>query len=52
MMAALLHWAKAKSAATACLQVEMSNAPALALYRRIGLGSELYRYHYRRQKPV
>ncbi|MBX9711127.1 MAG: GNAT family N-acetyltransferase [Xanthobacteraceae bacterium] len=52
LMAALLHWAKAKGAATACLQVEMSNAPALALYRRIGLGGELYRYHYRRQRPA
>lgn len=48
LMVALLHWGKSKGAATACLQVEMSNVPALALYRRIGLGSELYRYHYRR----
>lgn len=52
LIAALLHWAKAKGATAACLQVEISNASALALYRRIGLGSELYRYHYRRQKPI
>lgn len=50
LIAALLQWAKEKGAATACLQVEMSNAAALALYRGIGLGGELYRYHYRRQK--
>lgn len=50
LMTALLHWAKLKGATTVCLQVEMSNAPALALYRRIGLGRELYRYHYRRSR--
>ncbi len=31
---------------------QMSNTSALTLYRGIGLGSELYRYHYRRQKSV
>ena len=50
LMAALLHWAKSKGAASACLQVEATNDAALALYRGLGLGSELYRYHYRRQK--
>jgi ribosomal protein S18 acetylase RimI-like enzyme len=49
LIAALLHWAKAGGARTASLQVEVSNAPALALYRKIGLSTELYRYHYRRQ---
>ncbi len=49
LMIALLQWAKTRGARAACLQVEAVNAPALALYRRIGLGGELYRYHYRRQ---
>lgn len=49
LIAALAHWAKARDAATACLQVEATNGPALALYRQLGLGNELYRYHYRRQ---
>ncbi len=48
LMAALLHWARGHGAATACLQVEANNAAALALYRCIGLGGELYRYHYQR----
>ncbi|RTL50885.1 MAG: GNAT family N-acetyltransferase [Bradyrhizobiaceae bacterium] len=46
---ALLHWAKAKGAAQVCLQVEATNNPALTLYRKLGIGQELYRYHYRRQ---
>lgn len=49
LMIALLHWAKANGAATACLQVEAANNAALALYRPLGLDRELYRYHYRRQ---
>ncbi len=49
LMIALLHWAKARGAMVACLQVEATNAAALALYRNIGLGGELHRYHYRRQ---
>ena len=32
-----------------CLEVEATNLAALALYNRIGLSTELYRYHYRRQ---
>jgi GNAT superfamily N-acetyltransferase len=48
LMAALLHWAKGCGATTACLQMEANNAAALAVYRRIGLSAELYRYHYRR----
>ena len=35
----------------ACLEVEAGNAPARALYDAIGLKTELYRYHYRRE-PV
>ncbi len=49
LMMALLHWALAHGAATACLQVEATNDAALALYRALGLGNELYRYRYRRQ---
>lgn len=49
LMIALLHWAKANGAATACLQVEATNNAALALYHRLGLDGELYRYHYRRE---
>jgi GNAT superfamily N-acetyltransferase len=49
LIAALLHWAKASGARMASLQVEVVNTPALSLYRKIGLATELYRYHYRRQ---
>jgi GNAT superfamily N-acetyltransferase len=35
-----------------CLEVEATNLAALALYHRIGLRTELYRYHYRRQPRV
>jgi len=49
MLAALLAWAAQRGARGACLQVDAANAPALALYRSLGLGTELYRYHYRRQ---
>ena len=51
VLAALADWGKSESAAGICLQVQADNAPALPLYRSIGLTSELYRYHYRRQ-PV
>jgi GNAT superfamily N-acetyltransferase len=44
----LAGWAKAQGATGACLQVVAENAPARALYEQIGLGSEVYRYHYRR----
>lgn len=46
---ALLAWAAGQGARGACLQVEAGNAPARALYRRLGFETELYRYHYRRQ---
>jgi N-acetylglutamate synthase len=38
-----------EGAAGICLEVEATNAPALALYDALGIGTELYRYHYRRQ---
>ncbi|MHA1158097.1 MAG: GNAT family N-acetyltransferase [Alphaproteobacteria bacterium] len=49
-VSALLNWGAAGGARHACLQVEANNAPALALYRKLGFATELYRYHYRRQK--
>ncbi len=51
VVAALAGWGKAHGAAGACLQVAADNAPALALYDRVGLSRELYRYHYRRTPP-
>jgi GNAT superfamily N-acetyltransferase len=48
VIASLAFWAKAQGATAACLEVEAANAPALALYHRLGF-SELYHYHYRRQ---
>lgn len=49
MLRALLAWGAARGAQGVCLQVAADNAPALALYRSLGLRSELYRYHYRRE---
>jgi ribosomal protein S18 acetylase RimI-like enzyme len=48
VLRALAAWAAAAGATAACLQVEAGNAPALPLYHSLGLGTELYRYHYRR----
>ncbi len=47
VVAALMQWGAASGATAACLQVEVSNAPAQALYCRLGFDRELYRYHYR-----
>ncbi len=49
MMTALLGWAAEQGARDVCLQVAADNAPGLALYRSLGLRTELYRYHYRRE---
>jgi len=46
----LIAWSKAGGARAACLQVQLDNAPALALYASLGFGCELYRYHYRRRR--
>ena len=47
-VAALLAWAERRHGATgACLQVIDGNAAALALYRGLGFGTEVSRYHYR-----
>jgi N-acetylglutamate synthase len=48
----LAAWGRDAGAAGICLEVEAANMPAIALYRTLGLGTELYRYHYRRQPPV
>jgi len=49
VVVALAAWATDHGAEGACLEVEARNAPALALYDTIGLRTELYRYHYRRE---
>jgi N-acetylglutamate synthase len=51
IVASLAAWAKEQGAEGACLEVEAMNLPALALYDAIGLKTEHYRYHYRRQPP-
>jgi ribosomal protein S18 acetylase RimI-like enzyme len=48
---ALAAWARDQGAVGVCLEVEAHNAPARALYDTVGLKTELYRYHYRRE-PV
>ncbi|MGZ3276178.1 MAG: GNAT family N-acetyltransferase [Caulobacteraceae bacterium] len=47
-VAALMAWGAKQGARAAGLQVQADNAAAQALYRRLGLGRELYRYHYRK----
>jgi len=46
MIESLLAWARERGARRAYLQVMLANAPALALYARLGF-HELYRYWYR-----
>jgi N-acetylglutamate synthase len=48
-VSAVLAWAQERCGATgACLAVVADNAPARALYQRLGFTREVYRYHYRR----
>jgi N-acetylglutamate synthase len=49
IITSLAAWAKERQATGACLQVEAGNRPARALYEMIGLKTELYSYHYRRE---
>jgi N-acetylglutamate synthase len=49
VMSSLAAWAKHQGAEGACLEVEAHNTAALALYDLVGLKTELYRYHYRRE---
>jgi ribosomal protein S18 acetylase RimI-like enzyme len=46
VMAALGAWARADGGTSCVLQVAASNAPAIALYDRLGF-TEHHRYHYR-----
>ena len=48
LMSALRHWAASQGAESACLQVEAGNTAGAALYRSLGMHTELHRYHYRR----
>lgn len=45
---ALMAWGASQGARAMGLQVQADNTPAQAVYRRLGLGRELYRYHYRK----
>jgi ribosomal protein S18 acetylase RimI-like enzyme len=47
-VAALMEWGRRAGARMACLQAMADNAPARALYARLGFATELYRYCYRR----
>ena len=51
MLQGLFHWAGRQGASGVCLQVESDNDAGRALYRRLGLTNELYRYHYRTLWP-
>lgn len=52
LMAGLFGWARRHHATAVCLQVEAHNTAGLALYRGLGLDTELHRYHYRRQRAL
>lgn len=47
-VAALMTWGAGQGARAAGLQVQADNAAAQAVYRRLGVARELYRYHYRK----
>lgn len=49
--AALLDWGRKQGAEGACLAVLATNAPAVALYDRLGF-TETHTYHYRREPAV
>lgn len=51
MLKGLFDWAAREGASGVCLQVEADNEAGMALYRRLGLTTELYRYHYRTRQP-
>jgi GNAT superfamily N-acetyltransferase len=49
VVSALMSWGGAQGGDGMALQVTADNAPARALYVRLGFHRELYRYHYRRE---
>ncbi|WP_413205393.1 GNAT family N-acetyltransferase [Rhodospirillum sp. A1_3_36] len=49
VVGAMMARARTLGAEAATLQVEAENAPALALYTRLGFTQDLHRYHYRRK---
>jgi RimJ/RimL family protein N-acetyltransferase len=48
VVSALMAWGVGQGARAVGLQVQADNPSAQALYRRLGVGRELYRYHYRK----
>jgi N-acetylglutamate synthase len=52
IVASLAAWGRERGVEGVCLEVEATNLAALALYDGIGLKTELFRYHYRRQPPL
>jgi GNAT superfamily N-acetyltransferase len=48
MVRSLMMWGASQGARAVGLQTQVDNASAQALYRRLGIGRELYRYHYRK----
>jgi GNAT superfamily N-acetyltransferase len=48
VVSGLMAWSQAQGGQGACLQVSEDNAAGQALYRKLGLRQEAYRYHYRR----
>jgi GNAT superfamily N-acetyltransferase len=50
IVGSLLGWARRQRATGACLQVVAGNKAAHPLYRKLGFRTELYRYHYRRER--
>ncbi len=46
LVSGILHWTRSQRVTSAYLQVMIDNAPAMAMYRKIGF-TEVYRYWYR-----
>jgi N-acetylglutamate synthase len=49
IITSLASWARGQGAEGVCLEVEAHNLPARALYGSVGIKTELYWYHYRRE---
>jgi GNAT superfamily N-acetyltransferase len=49
VVSVLMRWGADRGASGACLQVGAANAPAMAVYRRLGFTINLHAYHYRRK---